>query len=194
MDGTLIRSACKTQLPGARGCNEKPWLTLASAKIEGRFVPAGSYGLFFVINKDNTGEVVLSKEYQAWGSFFYDAKADQMRAKIQLRDIPHVELLTYDFINSQNGAELVLNWGENKKKKQSRLKLNSRLTISWWKMPRRNWKDNAVFSARSYHSRKLCVGKQSKSEQAIGWTDQVIQNNKTFQALNIKAGLLRANR
>jgi hypothetical protein len=80
--------------PWRAGANENTILTLSHpAKIQGQLVPAGSYGLFFVINKDNSGEVVLSKEYQSWGSFFYDAKADQMKAKIQLRDVPHTEAL-----------------------------------------------------------------------------------------------------
>src|SRR5688572_13722699 len=86
--------------PWRAGANENTVLTLSHpAKIEGQVVPAGSYGLFFVINQDNSGEVVLSKDFRSWGSFFYDQKQDQLRAKIQLRDGAHTELLTYDFTN-----------------------------------------------------------------------------------------------
>ncbi len=98
--------------PWRAGANENTVITLShSAKIEGQLVPAGSYGLFFVINADNTGEVVLSKDFRSWGSFFYDQKQDQFRTKILIREIPAVESLTYDFIvMTKNGAELVLNW------------------------------------------------------------------------------------
>ena len=98
--------------PWRAGANENTIIELSNdAKIEGHDVPAGSYGLSFVINKDNTGEVILSKDYQSWGSFFYDPKNDEMRAKIQLRDIPMTEMLTYDFINdTKTSSELVLNW------------------------------------------------------------------------------------
>ena len=75
------------------------------------FLMRGSYALYFVINKDNTGEVILSKDYKTWGSFFYDPKNDQLRTKIQLRDNANTEILTYDFINvNRTSAELVLNW------------------------------------------------------------------------------------
>ena len=98
--------------PWRAGANENTVLTLShDATIEGHKVPAGSYGLSFVINKDNTGEVILSKAYQSWGSFFYDPRLDEMRAKINIRDIPMTEMLTYDFINdAKTSAEMVLDW------------------------------------------------------------------------------------
>src|SRR6476659_9975035 len=98
--------------PWRAGANENTVITFShDAKVEGQPVPAGAYGLSFVINKDNTGEVILSKDTKSWGSFFYDPKQDQLRAKIQLRDIPQTELLTYDFINNtKTSSELVLDW------------------------------------------------------------------------------------
>ncbi len=98
--------------PWRAGANENTVIELSHpAKVEGQAVPAGKYGLFFVVNKDDTGEVILSKDSRSWGSFWYDPAQDQLRAKIQLRTIPSVEMLTYDFINlTKNSAELVLNW------------------------------------------------------------------------------------
>src|SRR5215218_1723665 len=59
--------------PWRAGANENTTISFShDAKVEGHAVPAGTYGLFFVINKDNTGEVVLSKDYKSWGSFWYD--------------------------------------------------------------------------------------------------------------------------
>jgi len=176
--------------PWRAGANENTILTLShAAKIQGQLVPAGSYGLFFVINKDNSGEVVLSKEYQSWGSFFYDAKADQMKAKIQLRDVPHTEALTYDFINlTKNSGELVLNW----EKKQFPVKIefavddlvmaNAALELKGQK----GFTPNGRISAANY-----ALTNKVNQEQAIGWIDQVLVNNKTFNAMNIKAGLLK---
>lgn len=180
----------RNSAPWRAGANENTILTLSHpAKIEGQLVPAGSYGLFFVINADNSGEVVLSKEHQSWGSFFYDQKADQLRAKVQLRDVPHTESLTYDFVNlSKNGGELVLNW----EKKQFPVKIefavddivmtNAALELKGQK----GFTPNGRISAANY----ALVNKVNQ-EQAIGWIDQVITNNKTFQAMNIKAGLLK---
>lgn len=60
--------------------NEAPWRAGANentvvefshdANVEGKMVPAGSYGLFFAVNPDNTAEVVLSKDYRSWAVFF----------------------------------------------------------------------------------------------------------------------------
>src|SRR5687767_4885014 len=68
--------------PWRAGANENTVIKFSHpVKVEGQDVPAGSYGLFFVINQDNSGEVILSKDYRSWGSFFYDQKQDQLRAK-----------------------------------------------------------------------------------------------------------------
>src|SRR3954465_8746886 len=84
--------------PWRAGANENTVIEFSHpAKVEGKAVAAGAYGLFFVINKDNTGEVVLSKDSKSWGSFWYDAKNDLMRTPIKLKAIPETELLTYDF-------------------------------------------------------------------------------------------------
>jgi len=106
-------SAIGLESPWRAGANENTILHLSDpATIEGNLVPAGDYGLFFIINPDNTGEVILSKDYKAWGSFFYNPKNDQMRAKITLRDLPFsTERLSYSFdVMDHNVAELDLNW------------------------------------------------------------------------------------
>jgi hypothetical protein len=52
----------RKEAPWRAGANENNVIELShAATVQGKEVPAGSYGLFFVINKDNTGEVVLSK-------------------------------------------------------------------------------------------------------------------------------------
>jgi predicted negative regulator of RcsB-dependent stress response len=108
-------SAIGLESPWRAGANENTILHLSDpATIEGISVPAGDYGLFFVINKDNTGEVILSKDYKSWGSFFYNPKNDQMRAKITIRDVPDAnERLTYTFdVIDRNVAEMDLNWAK----------------------------------------------------------------------------------
>ena len=109
--------------PWRAGANENTVLHLSDpAMIEGVSVPAGDYGLFFVVNQDNTGEVILSKDYKSWGSFTYNPKNDQMRAKINVRDLPaSTERLTYSFdVVDRTTAELDLNW----EKKQFPVKIS----------------------------------------------------------------------
>ena len=108
-------SAIGLESPWRAGANENTVLHLSNdAKVEGTAVPAGDYGLFFIINKDNTGEVILSKDYKSWGAFRYNPDHDQMRAKINIRDVPvSVEKLYYSFDSvDRTSAELDLNWAK----------------------------------------------------------------------------------
>jgi tetratricopeptide (TPR) repeat protein len=177
--------------PWRAGANENTVITLShAASIQGQAVPAGSYGLFFVVNKDNTGEVILSKDYKSWGSFFYDAKLDQLRAPIQLRDNQPTEQLTYDFINvTKNAAELVLNW----ERKQFPVKIE----FATDEIVMQNAKDelNNVkgFTAVGWSS-AANYALQNKQDyyQALQWVDRAIQINDNFNNEAIKANILRA--
>ena len=178
------------EAPWRAGANENTVLELShAAKIDGKEVPAGTYGLFFVINKDDTGEVVLSKDSRSWGSFWYDPARDQLRAKIQLRSIPHTELLTYDFINlTKNSAELVLNW----EKKQFPVKIEFAVDDIVMANATEELKGPVGFNWQGYSSAaNYALQNKVNPEKALKWIDQAIAQNKNFTTLNIKAGLLQ---
>lgn len=195
--GALVPYGWNTQ--GFGGGKEAPWRAGANentviefshaAKVEGKEVPAGKYGLFFVINKDDSGEVILSKDYRSWGSFWYDPARDQLRAKIQLRAIPHTELLTYDFINlGKNSGELVLNW----EKKQFPVKIEFATDEIVMANAVEELKGPTGFSWQGYSSAaNYAMQNKVNQEKALNWIDQAIAQNKNFTTLNVKAGLLR---
>lgn len=195
--GTLVPYGWNVQAFGAgnsapwrAGANENTVLTLSHpAKIEGQTVPAGSYGLFFVVNQDNSGEVVLSKDNKSWGSFFYDQKQDQLRAKIQLRDIAHTEILTYDFVNlTKNGGELVLNW----EKKQFPVKIEFAVDEIVMANADAELKGQKGFTPQGFVSAaNYALQNKVNEAQALKWIDQAIAQNKNFPSMNVKAGLLR---
>ncbi len=175
--------------PWRAGANENTVIKLSHpARVEGQVVPAGSYGLFFVINQDNTGEVILSRDYRSWGSFFYDQKQDQLRAKIQLRDNANTEALTYDFGNmTKNGAELVLNW----EKKQFPVKIEFAVDEIVMANADAELKGPVGFSPQGFTSAaNYALQNNVNTEQALKWIDQAIAQNRTFPTLNIKANLL----
>jgi hypothetical protein len=178
------------EAPWRAGANENTVITLShAATVQGTKVPAGSYGLFFVINKDNTGEVVISKDFRSWGSFWYDPAQDVMRAKITVRDIPHTETLTYDFINSdKNSAELVLNW----EKKQFPVKIEFPVDEIVMANAKEELKSTTGFSWQGYSSAaNYSLQNKVNMEQGLRWIEQAITQNKNFQTLQIKAGLLK---
>jgi tetratricopeptide (TPR) repeat protein len=178
------------EAPWRAGANENTIIELSNdATIEGKAVPAGSYGLFFVINKDNTGEVVLSKENQSWGSFWYDPAKDQLRAPIKIRDNTHTEMLTYDFINlDKNSAELVLNW----EKKQFPVSIKFAVDELVVANATQQLKGATGFNWQGYASAaNYTLQNKVNMDQGLVWIDQAIAQEKRFGTMIVKAGLLK---
>jgi tetratricopeptide (TPR) repeat protein len=176
--------------PWRAGANENTIITFSNdAKVEGQPVPAGSYGLTFVINQDNSGEVILSKDYQSWGSFFYDQKQDLMRAKIQVRSIPETEMLTYDFMNdTKTSAELVLNW----EKKQFPVKIEYDVDKIVLDNARQELKGATGFNFQGWASAaNYALANKFDLDEGLKWADQAIAQNNSFNTLSLKANILK---
>jgi tetratricopeptide (TPR) repeat protein len=176
--------------PWRSGANENTVIELShDASVEGKKVPAGSYGLFFIINEDNSGEVILSKEYRSWGAFFYNAANDQMRAPIKIRDNSNTETLTYDFINgTKNNAELVLNW----EKKQFPVKVEFDVDGIVIANAAQELKGPIGFTWQGFNSAaNYAQANKVSLEQAEKWSDQAINVNKSFATLQVKGAILR---
>ncbi len=172
------------------GANENTVIEFShDALVEGRKVPAGRYGLFFVVNEDNSGEVILSKDYRSWGHFNYDAANDQMRAPLKVRDNPHTEMLTYEFINgSKNGAELVLNW----EKKQIPVRVEFDVDGIVMANAAQELKGQLGFTWQGYASAAAYASSNNVDlEQGMKWIDQAININRSFATLQVKANILR---
>ncbi len=178
------------EAPWRAGANENTTIQFSHpVKVQGQTVPAGEYGLFFVINKDNTGEVVLSKDYRSWGSFWYDPKHDQLRAPIQLRTISNTELLTYDFGNlTKNAGELQLNW----EKKQFPVSIEFPVDEIVMANAAEELKGPIGFTWQGYASAaNYALQNEVGYDQALAWIDQAIAQNRNFTTLHIKADLLK---
>jgi hypothetical protein len=177
--------------PWRAGANENTTIHFShEATVEGQKVPAGTYGLFFTVNEDNTGEVILSKDYRSWGSFFYNEKNDQLRAKIKLKDVTFTELLTYDFIDlTKNSATLVLNWD----KKQFPVKVEFAVDEIVVANAAEELKGPLGFGWQGYSSAaNYAVSNKLQYEQALVWIDKALVQNRSFPTLNVKARLLTA--
>ena len=180
------------QAPWRAGANENTVIEFSHpAKVEGQPVPAGSYGLFFVINKDDSGEIILSKDYNSWGNFFYTPDHDLLRAKIQLRTIPQTEMLTYEFINgTKNSAELVLNW----EKKQFPVKIEFAVDDLVLANAESELKGVIGFQWQAYNSAaNYALQNNVALEKAMTWIEQSMARggNNAFATFNIKAAILR---
>jgi hypothetical protein len=178
------------EAPWRAGANSNTVIEFSHpANVQGKDVPAGSYGLFFVINKDNTGEVILSKDYKSWGSFWYDAQRDQLRAPIQIRDIAFTEWLTFDFIPvDKNSAELVLSW----EKKQFPVVIKFAVDDIVMANAIDELKGPVGFNWRGYSSAaNYTLTNKVKMDKGLEWIDLALAQANNFTNLNIKSGLLQ---
>jgi hypothetical protein len=179
------------EAPWRAGANENTVLRLSHpATIEGHQIPAGDYGLFFVVNADNTGEVVLSKDSRSWGSFWYDPKQDEMRAKISLRPNTPTEMLTYDFQNiTKTSGELVLNW----EKMQFPVKIEFAVDQIVMENAEQELKGPTGFGWQGYSgAANYALQNKLNFDKALVWIDQAIAINSNFTDLSVKSGLLKA--
>ena len=72
-----------TAAPWRAGANENTTITFSDdAKVEGKNIPAGTYGLFVGLNEDGKADIIFSKNSSSWGSFFYTQDEDQLRVTV----------------------------------------------------------------------------------------------------------------
>ena len=177
--------------PWRAGANENTVIEFShAAKVEGQAVPAGKYGFFLVINKDDSGEVILSKDYLSWGNFFYNPEHDLLRAKIQLREHPATEMLTYEFINdTRTSAELVLNW----EKKQFPVKIEFAVDDIVMANAEAELNGAIGFQWQAYNSAaNYALQNNVNLDKAMTWVEQSLaRGGNNFATLNLKANLLR---
>jgi hypothetical protein len=176
--------------PWRAGANENTTIEFShDAQVEGKSVPAGTYGLFFIVNADNKGELILSKDHDSWGNFWYDPEHDQMRAPITMRDAPHTEMLTYDFIGlTKNSGELILSW----EKKQFPVKIDFAVDNIVMANAAEQLKGTVGFTAQGYQSAaNYTLNNKIYMEEGLAWIDKAIAQNKSFPNLTIKSGLLK---
>ena len=179
------------EAPWRAGANANTTIEFShAALVQGKEVPAGIYGLFFVINADNTGEIILSKDHKSWGSFWYEAQRDQLRAPIQIRDAPLQELLTFDFSTvDKTKTELVLSW----EKKQFPITIEFTVDAIVMANIAEELKGPAGFSWRGYaNAANYTLQNNINPEQGMTWINQAVAQSRSFTTLTIQSGLLQA--
>jgi Protein of unknown function (DUF2911) len=93
------------------GANEATTITFSDAmKVEGKDVPAGTYGFFAIPQKDKW-TLILSKQNKIWGAFDYKQSEDVLRFDVIPTAAPDTEYLAYRLMpTSLDTAKVLLNW------------------------------------------------------------------------------------
>ncbi len=182
-----------TAAPWRAGANENTIITFThDAKVEGKAIKAGTYGLHFIVKENNVATLILSSDANAWGSFFYNDDKDVLRADIKTKTVPHKELLTFEFDEvSAKSTVASLVW----EKKAFPFKVEVDVTTvvldefraksnGQTGFQRQNWENMANFS----------LNNGGDLNEALGWIDKAIAgqffSQKTFNNLSIKGQIL----
>ena len=182
-----------TESPWRAGANENTFIKFADdVKIEGQPLKAGKYGLHMIIKEDGGATVIFSKNYSAWGSFFYEPSEDALRVDVQTKSIPHTEQLTFDFINvDATSATAVLNW----EKKQIPFKIEVDVTHIVLADIRHKLQNQPGFNRQTWEqAANFALNNDGDLDEALAWVDTAIAgqffSQKTFANLQIKSNIL----
>ncbi|MGE5235798.1 MAG: DUF2911 domain-containing protein [Acidobacteriota bacterium] len=102
---------CGDQCPWRAGANENTVFRVShDVKVEGRLLPAGSYGLHMIAGPEEW-TIIFSKNSTSWGSFFYSPAEDALRVKVKPRKCEYHHWLTYEFPERKlSQATAALKW------------------------------------------------------------------------------------
>lgn len=80
------------------------------AVIGGKKIPAGTYSLFAIPEKDQW-VVIINKQTDRWGAYTYDATKDVARVTVPVKPLATpVEALAITFTPQDAGANLIIAW------------------------------------------------------------------------------------
>ena len=97
------------------GANEAPEITFyKDVKFGGKDIKAGTYSLF-TIPGESEWTVILNKNLNQWGSYFYDEASDVARVTVPNgSDADSLEEFSIAFKDVDGGAHLVMGWDKTR--------------------------------------------------------------------------------
>lgn len=173
------------------GANENTRITFDKpVLIGGKEVSAGTYGLHMIPGMDSW-TIILSKDHESWGSYFYVESKDVVRvpAKVTKTEVPK-ERLTYGFENlSNNGADIFLHWSNFKV--IFPLKVNTeQLMVEY--IENEYLKNLGGFFWQGFNSAaNYTLTNNISLAKGLLWADRSISINKNFTNMSTKSLILR---
>jgi hypothetical protein len=177
--------------PWRAGANENTTMSFSHpVKIEGKDLPAGTYGFFIALGEEES-TLIFSKINNSWGSFYYDPSEDALRVTVKNQTLDKsVEWLKYEFIDqSDNAATIAMSW--EKRMIPFKVEADTKaLQITAFKSDFRTTRPYYDYiSAANY-----CIANNIELEQALAWMDRAIyfriMGEKNFRTLSTKAAVL----
>lgn len=163
--------------------------------VEGKPIPAGTYGFFVIAMESGPWTLIFSKNSTSWGSFFYDEKEDALRVQVTPETIAFRNWLTFDFIDrGQDKATVALQWEE--KSLPFTISVPNASSLYLDKI-REELRTSPGFSWQNWVSAvQFCLQRNTNLEEALEWADAAISRpwvgEANYQTLSTKAAVLIA--
>lgn len=182
-----------TLKPYRMGANENTIIKVShDILVEGKKLPAGTYSLFGIPNKDEW-TIIFSNKTDSWGHYFYDKDKEALRVKVKTKAIGRQEWLDFRFTDRfLDRCTLIFSWdnlsvpihfsvGNIRElyvdQIRSELEFNK---LNFWY----DWMEAA----------KFCYDNDVKLEQGLLWAEKAINQSwvgvTNFQTLKLKAVIL----
>jgi len=172
------------------GANENSTITFSDdVSIEGKPLPAGTYGLHMIPDKDQW-TIIFSKNSTSWGSFSYDEKEDALRVTVKPATDQAFDTLTYTFDDVKpDSAAATLRW----EKIAVPFRVSVDVKAAVLKSIRNQLRSVGGFTWSGYdEAANWCLDNNYNLEEALKWEDTSIQNEDRFENLETKSRILDA--
>lgn len=172
------------------GANAATKITFSTpVKFNNVDVPAGSYALFTIPDKDEW-TVILNSDWAQWGHFLYDKAKDVVRVKATPITLPYlVETFTIDFDDIRDeSATLVLSWEKIRVPVKLQVEVASKVLPQIDAMMAYEGKKapGVYFGAAQFY-----FDHDQDLNKALGWIDQALSlNPDAHYMLHLKAKIL----
>lgn len=170
------------------GANENTSISFSTdVEIEGKSLSAGTYGLH-MIPGEKEWTIIFSKNYYAWGSFFYNEKEDALRVQVSPKAAPMQDWLSYSFLYPKAKAvTIALHWEQLIIPIQ--VDINVPETV-YESMRRELSNVNGFFWQGHNQAAAYCIQNNIHLDDASAWIEKSISIQKNFTNLTTKAKLL----
>ena len=177
-------------MPWRAGSNQATKITFShDVEVEGTAVPAGTYALFMAPGEEEW-TVILNKNSDAWGSFFYDPELDVAQVEVKPEETDFFrEWLTFEFDDRQlDTTQAVLHW--------EHMRVPFRISVPdidelYHQAMTRELTGAVGFLFQNWmQASQWAAQREPYHEDAVAWAEAAIAANTSFQTLSNKAAIL----
>lgn len=169
------------------GANEATTISFSTpVKVEGHDVPAGTYGLFAIPNKDRW-TLILNKNAKQWGAYSYKQADDVVRFDVTPKTGSAVEWMSFTLTPaSQSSAVVEMAW-ETVRVPFTISTDADRLVWSGIDQTLAGKPDSDAYLTAALYA----LEKGTRLDEAMGWVDKSLAMGESFWNHEAKAKLLQ---